>query len=99
MVRNQFSAQISVERPELGKILAAELPNLQNRLSEQRVPAANITLENQASGGSAGFGQGSRQSHTTQQIVVPNNLETEPVLAAVVSPETSHATTRLDVHM
>jgi hypothetical protein len=99
MVRNQFSAQISVERPELGKLLAAELPNLQNRLSEQHVPAANITLNNQSSGGSAGFGQESRQSQTMQRIVVPDNSEVESPPVPLVYTEAATSTARLDVHM
>ena len=99
MARNQFSAQISVERPELGKVLAAELPNLQNRLSEQRIPGANITLENQSSGGSAGFGRESRQSQTTHQIVIPDNTEVESPPVPVVYAEATTSTARLDVHM
>jgi len=99
MGRNQFTAQISVERGELGKVLAAELPNLQNKLSEQRLPMANITLHNQSSGGSAGFGQGSRQSQTMQKIAIPQSSEGElaPVLLGLT--EASASTGRLDVHM
>jgi flagellar hook-length control protein FliK len=100
MARNQFTAEISVERGELGKVLAAELPNLHSRLSEQRVPAANIILQNQSSsGGSAGFEQGSRQSQTMQQIATFRNVEEEPLPAAMVTAEASAAGTRLDIHM
>ena len=98
MVRNQFTAQISVERGELGKVLAAELPSLQNKLSEQRLPGANITLQNQ-SGGSAGFGQGSRQSQTMQQIVIPYSPEAELAPALMSTADTSISNGRLDVHM
>jgi len=98
MVRNQFTAQISVERGDLGKVLAAELPSLQNKLSEQRLPMANITLQNQSSGGSAGFGQGSRQSHTMQQSVIPQSSEGESV-QALMSPADASSAERLDVHM
>ena len=99
MVRNQFTAQISVERGELGKVLAAELPSLQNKLSEQRLPVANITLQNQSSGGSAGFGQGSRQSQTMQQIVIPQSSEAEPAPTFMGLADASISTERLDVHM
>ncbi len=99
MVRNQFTAQISVERGELGKVLASELPSLQNKLSEQRLPGANIILQNHSSGGSAGFGQGSRQSQTMQQIVIPQRSEGEPAPAFMGLADASASTERLDVHM
>jgi len=99
MVRNQFTAQISVERGELGKVLASELPNLQNKLSEQRLPGANIILQNQSGGGSAGFGQGSRQSQTMQQIVIPQSSEGEPAPTFMGLADASVSTERLDVHM
>ena len=99
MVRNQFTAQISVERGELGKVLASELPNLQNKLSEQRLPGANIILQNQSSGGSAGFGQGSRQNQTMPQIVIPQSSEGEPAPALMALADASISTERLDVHM
>jgi len=99
MVRNQFTAQISVERGELGRVLAAELPNLQNKLSEQRLPMSNITLQHQASGGSSGFGQGSRHSQTSPSFAMTQNVETEMPAAWLPSPENSISTGRLDVHM
>jgi flagellar hook-length control protein FliK len=100
MVRNQFSAEISVERGELGRVLAAELPALQNRLSEQRVATANITLQSQSgNGGSAGFEQGSRQSQTMQQTAIFQTAEEDPVPAAVAAAEISAPGTRLDIHM
>ncbi len=96
MVRNQVTAEISVERGELSKVMAAELPSLQTRLSEQRLPVANIILQNQSSGGSAGFEQGSRQSQTMHQIATLNNDEASPAAEAV---ESNLGTSRLDVHM
>ena len=100
MVRNQFTAQISVERGELSKVLAAELPSLQNRLSEQRMPSANIILQNQSGGGSAGSGQGSRQSRSMPQIAIPNSLEVASVsTVAAASPEAVSSSARLDVHI
>ena len=99
MARNQFTAEISVERGELSKVIAAELPSLQNRLSEQRLPVANIILHNQSSGGSAGFEHGSRQSQTLQQIATHHNSDEEGLPVAAVAAETNLATSRLDVHM
>jgi len=99
MVRNQVTAQISVERGELGKVLAAELPSLQNRLSEHRLPNANIVLQNQSSGGSAGFGQGSRQSQNLQQIAIPQISDEPSASPSLISAETNAPTARLDIHM
>jgi flagellar hook-length control protein FliK len=99
MARNQFTAQISVERGELSKVLAAELPSLQNRLSEQRLPNTNIILNNQAGGGSAGFEHGSRQSQTSRQITIPQTSGEESLPAAVTPHEIPVSSTRLDVHM
>ena len=99
MARNQFTAQISVERGELSKVLAAELPSLQNRLSDQRLPNANIILQNQSSGTSAGFGQGSRQSQTMQNTAIHHSSEGEPSPAFMNPADASSSTGRLDVHM
>lgn len=98
LARNQFTAEISVERGDLGKVMAAELPGLQTRLSEQRLPVPNIILQNQSSGGSAGFEQGSRQSQTMPQIATFHKAdeETSPLPAAT---EPNLGTSRLDVHM
>jgi Flagellar hook-length control protein FliK len=99
MVKNQFSAQISVERGDLGKVLAAELPGLQSRLSEQKLPGANITLQNQSGGGGANSGQGSRQSQTMQQIMTPQSPPGELAPAFISMAEASASSERLDIHM
>ena len=99
MVKNQFTAQISVERGDLGKVLAAELPSLQNRLSEQKLPGANITLQNQSGSGSSGSGQGSRQSQTTQPSVPVQSATTEFAPAFMGLAEASAPSGRLDIHM
>ncbi|MGA8153923.1 MAG: flagellar hook-length control protein FliK [Terriglobales bacterium] len=99
MVRNQFTAQISVERGDLGKVLAAELPSLQNKLSEQRLPMANITLQNQSGGASAGSGQGSQQNQRMQQMSIPQSSEADFVPSFAALAEASTSSGRLDVHM
>jgi flagellar hook-length control protein FliK len=100
MVRNQFTAEISVERGELSKALAAELPGLQSRLSEQRVPTANIILQNQTNtGSSSSYEQGSRQRPAAQQVAAFQGSEGGPVPASVAVPDVSSPTSRLDIHM
>lgn len=99
MAHDQITAQISVERGDLGRVLAAELPALQNRLSEQRLPSANIILQNQSGDGSAGFDQGSRQSHTKQDIAIPYVSEKDPASLPVTAGESIDRSRNLDIHM
>jgi flagellar hook-length control protein FliK len=100
MVRNQFTAEISVERGELGRVMAAELPNLQNRLSEQRVPImANITLQNHTGGQSTASEQ---QKPRDSQPVYAMNLASareEGTMPALVALEATAPASRLDIHM
>jgi flagellar hook-length control protein FliK len=100
MAHNQFTAQISVERNELGRVLAAELPNLQNRLSEQRLSSANIILQNQsADSGSSGFQQGSRQGQSSSRVVIPQAAEAVSMPLQSAYPEVNAVSARLDIHM
>ena len=99
MVRNQFTAEISVERGDLGRVMAAELPGLQNRLEEQRVPVANITLQNHTGSQSAASEQqrprDGQQANATGSI----SSQDESLVPAVVALEATTSTSRLDVHM
>ncbi|HEY1462923.1 MAG TPA: flagellar hook-length control protein FliK [Terriglobales bacterium] len=66
MAHNQLTAEISVEHSELGHMLAANLPSLQNKLSEHQIQTANITFQNQMSGNSSQSEQRSRQGSSSQ---------------------------------
>jgi flagellar hook-length control protein FliK len=99
MLHNQFTTHISVERGELSKVLASELPGLQSRLSEQRFPAGSITLEQQSTGGSAAFGQGPRQNQTNSGNQSSYNQERDSVATSANLTEASASTGRLDVHI
>ena len=72
MVRNQFTAEISVEHGELGRVMAAELPSLQNRLTEQRVPVANITVQNHT--GSHSTASEQQRPRDGQQMYTTNSV-------------------------
>jgi len=99
MVRNQFTAEISTERGELGRALAAELPSLQNRLTDQRVPVANITLQNHTGSHSAPSEQ---QNPRHGQQVYPTNPGSgreEGRIAAMVASEAAVEASRLDIRM
>ena len=100
MVRNQFTAEISVERGELGRVMAAELPGLQNRLSEQRVPFANITLQNHTgSQSSASEQQRPRDGQPLYAATNSTSSQNEGPMPAVVALEGTTPASRLDIHM
>ncbi len=63
---DQVRAEISVERGDLSRSLAAELPALQQKLHEHDMPLASIVINHQAAAGSGGFERGSQQqqAHT-----------------------------------
>jgi Flagellar hook-length control protein FliK len=99
MVHNQFTAEISVERGELGRVMAAELPGLQSRLTEQGVPVASVTVQNHAGGPSTGSDQqnprGGQQPYATN---LARAREEGPIPMLVASEGTAPAS-RLDIHM
>lgn len=99
MVRNQFTAEISVERGELGRIMAAELPNLQNRLTEQRVPVANITLQNHAGSSSTPSEQQRPRDRPEAYATNPVGAKQAGPLAALAASEGIASASRLDIHM
>jgi len=98
LVRNQFTAEISAERGELGRALAAELPNLQHRLTEQHLPAASITVQDHSSGGSSDFQQGSRPGQSAPPVSVSGRTHEDSPLP-MLPVEATEATARLDIHM
>lgn len=99
MVRNQFTAEISVERGELGRVMAAELPSLQNRLTEQRVPVANITLQNHTGSQSTTSEQQKPRDGQQQYAVSPVSAREEGPMPALVALEGTAPASRLDIHM
>jgi flagellar hook-length control protein FliK len=100
IVHNQFTVQISAERGELGRALAAELPSLQNRLTEQRIPVANITLQNHAGGDStASEQQKPRDPQPQAHAVNVTNRQAERLMPAMAVLEGAPSTSRLDIHM
>jgi len=99
MIRNQFTAEISVERGELGRAMAAELPSLQNRLSEQRLPVANITLQNQTGDQSTASEQQKPRDGQRTYAMNPGSGREEGPMSALVAMEATATTSGLDIHM
>jgi flagellar hook-length control protein FliK len=99
LVRNQLTAEISAERGELGRALAAELPGLQHRLTEQHLPAANITVQDNSGGGTAESRQGSHQNQSASPVSDSSRRANEDSLAPMLPVEAMEPTNRLDIHM
>jgi len=99
MARGQFSAEISVERGELGRAMTAELPALHNRFEEQRLPLANIVLQDHShAGGSGNAGQGQRQQQSMQPIKMFGDDDANAA-APMAAAEVLETSSRLDVHI
>lgn len=103
MAHNQLTAEISVERPELGHLLEANLPSLQNRLSEHQFQTANILLQSQTNGSFAGSGQRNQQGDASQSTAP---IERIPFAGtdsfsrnAVSSSDLVEANAGLDIHI
>jgi len=98
MAHSQFSAEISVERGELGRVLSAELPALHDRLAEQRVPVSNIVLQDHSAGSNSDLRQGARQNHYSQQnsTFTPEEADTRIPASAI---ENTGNEAGLDLHM
>lgn len=76
---DQVRAEISVERGDLSRSLAAEIPALQQKLHEQDMPLASIVINHQAAAGSGSFERGSQQqqqAHTPMAHVFGIDLPT-----------------------
>jgi flagellar hook-length control protein FliK len=100
MVRNQFTAEISVERGELGRLMAAELPSLQNRLAEQRVPVTNITIQDHTGSNSSASEQQKPRDGRQVYETNPAGVREQGLTTVFVAPEvTAPSSSRLDVHM
>jgi len=98
MVRNQFSAEISVERGELGRVMAADLPSLQNRLTDYRLPTVNLTIQNHP-GSSTGAEQQKRQDEQRAYSTNSVSSRDEGPIAPLVAWEGTAAASRLDIHI
>jgi hypothetical protein len=101
MSRNQVTAEISVDHGELGRMLAAELPSLQNKLAEHHIPPASLVLQTQTSGSFADSGQRSGNWHRTPpaQNVFNSYAGEQAEGRNLVAPELSGTGSGLDIHM
>jgi flagellar hook-length control protein FliK len=100
MAHNQFTAQISVERGDLGRAMAADLPNLESRLSEKSIPVGNIVLQNYA-GENSGASEQQKPREQATSFHSPATVQEENVAAPVAAPVMTSSAygSRLDVHM
>jgi flagellar hook-length control protein FliK len=100
MAHSQFTAEISVERGELGRAMSAELPSLHDRLAEQRVPPANIILQDHSysQSGSSDLRQGTRQQQYTAQSQTADGCAAD-LNPAIIAMETMESGAGLDIHI
>ena len=99
MVHNQFTAEISVERGELGRVMAAELSSLQSRLTEQGVPVASITVQNHTGGPSTASDQQNPRGGQQQYAANLASAREEGPMPMLVAFEAAAPASRLDIHM
>ncbi|HEY1802490.1 MAG TPA: flagellar hook-length control protein FliK [Terriglobales bacterium] len=101
MAHNQLTAEISVEHNELGHMLAANLPSLQERLSEHQMSTANILLQSQTNGTFSGSEQRSGQGNGSQTPVerIPYAGTENFSRTAILSSESLDADAGLDIHI
>ena len=103
MAHNQLTAEISVEHPELGHLLEANLPSLQNRLSEHQFQTANILLQNQTSGSFSGSEQRNRQDNGSQTAApverIPFSRADSFSRVSILSNESVETNAGLDIHI
>jgi flagellar hook-length control protein FliK len=103
MGRNQFSVEISVEGGALGRVMAAELPSLQSRLTEQGVPVASLTVQNHAQNhtGSSSTASDQQRPRDGQQPYAMNSASAreESPMPMLVALDGTAMASRLDIHM
>jgi flagellar hook-length control protein FliK len=100
--QSQLSARIYVEHDELGKALAAGLPQLHEKLSTEHRVAAQIELYNSGSSYSSGSDrQRDQQQRTFQQNGFVSRDANDPTPKVEIVPASSStvATTGLDMHV
>lgn len=99
VARHMFSAQISVERSDVAKSLATELPALYSKLADQHVPVANIVIQGQSLGASSSFAQDAQQQQgwRPQQSHGGASSNAEPIPPAMVEALDSQG--RLDIRI
>ncbi len=95
--RHQFTAQISVEHNEMAKSLALELPSLYSRLAEQKLPVANLVIQNQSTSTSSGFANDAQSQAGSRQANNTVGFQTEPTLS--LAPELLAPVDRLDIRI
>ncbi len=100
MAHNQLTAEISVEHNELVHMLAANLPSLQDRLSEHQLSTANILLQSQTDGAFAGSQQRNGQGDSQTPVQrIPYTMRESFSNIAISSSEPLDANAGLDIHI
>jgi hypothetical protein len=99
MVRNQFTAEIAVERGELGRAMTAELHGLQSRLIERGIPEVVVTVQNHVGGQSTASEQHKPRDGRQMYSTKGENGQPDGSMTPLVASEATTASSRLDIHM
>jgi hypothetical protein len=99
ILRNQVTAEISVERGDLHNMLAVDLPHLKEKLASHSVAEANIVLNNQSGGSSSDSRQAYRRFTEASQSSASHAVEVDslPEIAGITESQTPSS--QLDVRM
>src|SRR5208283_1332998 len=99
VIRNQLTAEISVEHSELRHLLAVDLPHLQTKLAEYPLTTTNIILGNYAGDSSTGSRHPNQPEPRVPNAMTPKQSDLQPLPALATSAETQTQPAHLDVHM
>lgn len=100
ILRNQVTAEISVERGDLHNLLAVELPHLKEKLASHSAAETTIVLNNQSGGTSSDSRQAYRRFAEAPQGPASRatELEPSPEMSAISESQTA-SSSQLDIRM
>jgi len=99
ILRNQVTAEISVERGDLHNMLSVELPHLKEKLANHPAVETNIVLNNQSGGTSSDSRQAYRRFAQVPQSSTPGATEVEPLPEMSAISESQTSSSQLDIRM
>jgi flagellar hook-length control protein FliK len=101
--KHQFTAEISVEKGDLGRALTSELPGLHSRLSEQRIPFPSVTIQEYSNGSSSNLEQRQREDRralqTNSGATGEVSQESSSTLLDAIAASEADAGSGIDLHM
>lgn len=97
MNHEHLTAQIAVDRNELGRFLASEAPALESRLNQEHGIRATIEVQQQGSSFSGDGGQSQPQPQSQRSLSTFAGERATPIPDIVVTPPIMAVEGRLDI--